>query len=308
MGLDRGSSLGDSRQEQMVGPAQKVEPSEVVEATDFADVGRWVPRRRASEGSIQSTVSSASFDNRPPSPNSRVNRVKRLQKLQHLMGERLTDDTLKDAAAPALQAIAQQQPVGPLTPEERLAQIKRTSKLERVFGVVPPTNIQNRPARGRSNSADGPATSIASQYRTTLRRISNHIKTPGAVLDMLDRLSDFELPADDSSLSPSPSGASSGASTPRRNSSFPDPETARHRLIRARNIARTQKLRKFFGGVLNVEAIIDRHIVVDLERSMEADVEDPKELEGLKQDLMELKEELKRRSSDINKELLEAGL
>ena len=262
-----------------------------------------IRRRRASEGSIRSVASGMS-DANPPSPTSREYRIKKLQKLQYFLGERLTNQTLEDEAATATELIGKQKGVHrPLTAEERQAYTKRTSKLERVFGALPPAQMvatEPTPPRngGRPLPAPEPATQTpAARYHTAMRNISEMLRSNQSdVMDILGTLSTIDAEIDETPPhDPSPS------LEPRHLSTSTDP--TRLRLLKARKRQRAQKLRKFFGGSLDVDTIIERRIMADLERDLEKEIDDPEDLSVLKQDLAELREELKKKGDVITREL-----
>ncbi|KAJ3034113.1 hypothetical protein HDV00_005434 [Rhizophlyctis rosea] len=265
-------------------------------------------RRRASEGSIRSIGSgTSSVAEAPPSPTSREYRIKKLQKLQQFLGERLTNQTLQDEAATATGMIAQQKGVNrPLTAEERQTFTKKTSKLERVFGALPPAQMvaieqgsaQRKPAAGQETERE----SAASRYHHAMQNISEMLRSDRSdVLDILDTLSEIDRDADDPSTVPGDITSPPGG---RRVSTTTDP--ARLRMLKARKRARAQKLRKFFGttpGSVDVDTIIERRIMADLERSLEKEIDNPEDLSVLKQDLAELREELKKKGDVITREL-----
>ncbi|KAJ3050432.1 hypothetical protein HK097_008610 [Rhizophlyctis rosea] len=264
-----------------------------------------IRRRRASEGSIRS-ITSGTSDMNPPSPTSREYRIKKLQKLQNFLGERLTNQTLEDEAATATELIGKQKGLQrPLTAEERQAYTKRTSKLERVFGALPPAQMvateQINPTRknGRPVAVEEKNQTPAARYHTAMRNVSEMLRSNQTdVLDILDTLSVIDVETDDHEGGPSDVLS---PTNPRRGSTVTDP--TRLRILKARKRQRAQKLRKFFGGSLDVDTIIERRIMADLERDLEKEIDDPEDLSVLKRDLAELREELKKKGDVITREL-----
>ncbi|KAJ3415640.1 hypothetical protein HDV05_004516 [Chytridiales sp. JEL 0842] len=93
--------------------------------------------------------------------NPRETRRKKLNKLSHFLGEALwTIDAAESTAAKASAASKTMKARGPLTPEEKILQIKRAHKLERVLGTVVPSDLVLVNSNGEGSSVAGPRVEV----------------------------------------------------------------------------------------------------------------------------------------------------
>ncbi|TPX72218.1 hypothetical protein SpCBS45565_g00598 [Spizellomyces sp. 'palustris'] len=222
---------------------------------------------------------------------------RRLDKISSLMGQRIGVTEIQEAQATA--NLTPQPVRRPLTQEEKKQFQKKASKLERLLGQLPPTEA----LLSSLVPADKPE---VTRVRRSLAGLSFILRQAKDAVDILDALTaiaeDKELPPPpplpSTGLSKSPSAQSNISDVP----AFLTPGISME-LNKESRQKRLNKLRKFFGDNISVEILVESQILSDLERSIEEEVVDESELERLRRQVNDLREDLRRRSDQFRYEL-----
>ncbi|TPX68115.1 hypothetical protein SpCBS45565_g03344 [Spizellomyces sp. 'palustris'] len=194
--------------------------------------------------------------------NDRSRRRKRVQKLLALLGEGFPAATINDAAS----SVKPKSPVT-LSPEMRQEHVRRNSKLERVFGKVPPSNLV------AGNHLFDPH-SAASAHQRAIQGLSMFIQNENGVVDLMEKMAAFD-------------------EGPRNGDSEEDMGSEAEKMKKRKQ---TSKLQKFFGDDF-------AGMTYMLEHAIESQIENPEELCQLRAELTQLRAELNKRNEEIRKGL-----
>ncbi|TPX46238.1 hypothetical protein SeMB42_g03788 [Synchytrium endobioticum] len=230
-------------------------------------------------------------------------RRKRLGKLTDKFGERITQDEIDQAGSTSVQMISNPAlAAGPqtisLSADERRDHLKRTAKLERIFGILPPpksvtdncTDTLQRSATA-SNVNDSPS----ARARRAIQNVDSILAAPSdvqaAVFDAMTNESADEI---DTGLQVvvAPMVDSAAASASHRTSiitvkSF-STETSQHNKDMLQK--RHQKLKRLLGhDTSDIQLAIQSQLLKDLEASVEYQVEDQGERVELKAEISKLR-------------------
>ncbi|KAJ3107654.1 hypothetical protein HDU97_003648 [Phlyctochytrium planicorne] len=223
--------------------------------------------------------------------NNVSNKKKRLDKLSSMLGERIKVNDVSDSqAAVAVQNTPHQ--IGRvlptprvLTPDERKQVQRRANKIERLMGVIPPTEalistISESEAQAKLSSE------AAKKLQKGIASISFFIQNTSDVVELLETLS--VVSAEFPNLEP------------RRLSMVSDEgEPVESKESRQRRI---NKLRKFFGNDINVIALIENQLLSDLEQNLE-EVVDQGDKQVLMENMKSLRVMMNRRSNEFQIDL-----
>ncbi|TPX35916.1 hypothetical protein SmJEL517_g01780 [Synchytrium microbalum] len=270
-----------------------------------------LPERIIESPSATSTVTSAITADIPG--DDREERRKRLEKLSAVLGQTISPMALEEAAAAATKtrSLSANEPQTPLNEDERKMLMKKASKLERVFGELPPANALSEGFTKAQKSIQGVTELLASPNENMLGRLLDTIIGPGpAALPVSSN--ELNIP---SSSSTSPDSANVSASyLPDRSVSMsstqshqptipsfndfsngPDKESRKRRL---------KKLRKFFGGNgADLGALIEQVVIKELEASLDYEFNSEEERLQIRQEVEQLRPLVRRQSRAIAMEL-----
>ncbi|KAJ3414921.1 hypothetical protein HDV05_005870 [Chytridiales sp. JEL 0842] len=233
---------------------------------------------------------------------------KRLDKLSSVFGQRIKADTLTEAQSYVPMNLINSD-IGRVLPaprvltgSERKQVQRRANKIEKLLGAIPPTEalittVENK--EQKVQMSEGPGKRV---YRN-IASLSFIIENTADVVELLETLTVV--------------GADSDANNKRRSGYGQDffneeehetmlnnPEAAGEASKEVRQ-KKLQKLRKFFGDDVNIYRVIEQQIFAELEKSIEEEVKNEKELEVLRQDMASLRQMVLRRSAEFEVQLRE---
>ncbi|KAI9095808.1 hypothetical protein DFS34DRAFT_695430 [Phlyctochytrium arcticum] len=252
------------------------------DTSSFASLGR--------PGTNNDTISRDGHCRDGSENESKLAQKRRLDKISSMMGQRIGVSDIQEAKASG--APPPTHPRRPLTLEEKKQFQKKASKLERILGQLPPTEALYTSLAG---SMEQPAVATA---RRSLAGLSFMVKQARDVFDILDplaHLTDNDAP---------------GGTTVSRDSqvSFESQATSsinvqQVELSKESRQKRLNKLRKFFGDHISVEVVVETQLLADLERTIEEEIMDEQELEKLRRQIKNIRDDLRRRSDQFKSEL-----
>ncbi|KAJ3005793.1 Regulator of G-protein signaling 19, partial [Thoreauomyces humboldtii] len=214
---------------------------------------------------------------------SKLSHKRRLDKISSLMGQRIGVSELQVAQA----HVSMQQPVvpsRPLTVEEKKVFHKKSSKLERMLGELPPVEAIMASLPGDQK----PEVMRVRKSLVGLAFLVKHAKDVVDIMDALTEISDEKLDKEATDLN------LLGASQESLVAPAQDKENRQKKL---------KKLRKFFGNNVSVEMLIETQILADLERSLMDVAVDEEQLNELRAEVASIREEVRRRSDEFRQDL-----
>ncbi|RKO94646.1 hypothetical protein BDK51DRAFT_29673 [Blyttiomyces helicus] len=207
----------------------------------------------------------------PASHIVKLSHKRRLDKISALMGERIGVDDLQEAQATATPKDPRVAAARPLTQDEKKQFHKTAAKLERLLGQLPPSeDVIAYSALPRSAETSNSPSADVPDVRPSILSFSFFIDNAKVVVDIIE--SPTEQP-------PSPSSVGAPIKPMHRSRSFGAIDT----LVRARmgstislvepkekesRRRRLNKLRKFFGEGVSVDALIKQQILAEIEEAM----------------------------------------
>ncbi|TPX58437.1 hypothetical protein PhCBS80983_g03150 [Powellomyces hirtus] len=217
---------------------------------------------------------------------SKLAHKRRLDKISSLLGQRIGVSDILDAKAnfnPNLQPAV---PSRPLTIEEKKLFHKKSSKLERLLGTLPPVEaiMASLPCEQKPE---------LQRVRKSLVGLSFLVKNAKNAVEILDALTEItEEKVDTEAANDSLKSLAGGSS----------PDLSKESKQRKLN-----KLRKFFGDKISVEMLLETQILADLERSFNDVTSDEMELDRLRAEVNSIREEVRRRSDEFREDLNSIG-
>ncbi|KAJ3182049.1 hypothetical protein HDU87_000389 [Geranomyces variabilis] len=211
---------------------------------------------------------------------SRLAHKRRLDKISSLMGQRIGVGEIIEARAHVNPNIQPAVPSRPLTLEEKKLFQKKSTKLERMLGQLPPVEaiMQGLPGNAR------PEVERVRKSLVGLQFLVKNAKDVVEILDAVREISDVKSDRDSGSESPALTpvtvgGAGDGSKESRQK--------------------KLNKLRKFFGDKISVEMVVETQLLADLERSLQDVTQDEDELSILRAEVRSLRDEVRRRSDEF---------
>ncbi|KAJ3169184.1 hypothetical protein HDU88_000980 [Geranomyces variabilis] len=211
---------------------------------------------------------------------SRLAHKRRLDKISSLMGQRIGVGEIIEARATVNPNIQSAVPSRPLTLEEKKLFQKKSTKLERMLGQLPPVEaiMQSLPGNVK------PEVERVRKSLVGLQFLVKNAKDVVEILDAVREISDVKSDRDSGSESPaltpvSVGGAGDGSKESRQK--------------------KLNKLRKFFGDKISVEMVVETQLLADLERSLQDVTQDENELSLLRAEVRSLRDEVRRRSDEF---------
>ncbi|KAI8587891.1 hypothetical protein BDZ88DRAFT_423575 [Geranomyces variabilis] len=211
---------------------------------------------------------------------SRLAHKRRLDKISSLMGQRIGVGEIIEARATVNPNIQSAVPSRPLTLEEKKLFQKKSTKLERMLGQLPPVEaiMQSLPGNVK------PEVERVRKSLVGLQFLVKNAKDVVEILDAVREISDVKSDRDSGSESPALTpvivgGAGDGSKESRQK--------------------KLNKLRKFFGDKISVEMVVETQLLADLERSLQDVTQDEHELSLLRAEVRSLRDEVRRRSDEF---------
>ncbi|KAJ3191795.1 hypothetical protein HK101_007408 [Irineochytrium annulatum] len=244
-------------------------------------------------------------DESDPDVGSNQFKKKKLDKLSNMLGERINTDHISEAQA-TIQTTSVNPSIGRalppprvLTVEERKTFQRRANKLEKIMGMLPPTEALMPAVNSSAESlTEAQFSDQGLKARQNIRTLSQFIEKAKDVVELLETLSAVGAnPAAASAVLPDSPSSPTGSD----DNGFLDPDSADSNKENRQR--RLNKLRRFFGNEIEVSRFIEQQIIVELERSFEEDIENEDERMALRKEVEGLRRTIERRSGEFGEEL-----
>ncbi|KAJ3148173.1 Regulator of G-protein signaling 14 [Geranomyces michiganensis] len=210
---------------------------------------------------------------------SKLAHKRRLDKISSLMGHRIGVGEIIEARANVNPNLQPAVPSRPLTLEEKKLFQKKSTKLERMLGQLPPVEaiMQSLPGNVK------PEVERVRKSLVGLQFLVKNAKDVVEILDAVREISDVKSDASGESTTPVIPSVVGGAGDGSK-------ESRQKKL---------NKLRKFFGDKISVEMVVESQLLADLERSLQDVTQDENELSLLRAEVRSLRDEVRRRSDEF---------